>query len=198
VGLFDFAFSKKSRPVAGDPNQAASGRSGPSASAFEGMLTRAGIDRGQQGVFRTMFGSRVGKPAGPAVQNDFKGFRSGQSNAKYPVSVQPITIVRPIDKASPVLLRKCIETETFISVSVVKRKAAGTAFAGEPYLRMDFVGVMIKDVSWSNDEPVKETTRLISRSIVIRYRPQASNGKLYPPVIGSWSMRVQTSGTGTA
>ncbi len=118
----------------------------------------------------------------------YQAFRSGRGGVKYPVSVQPITITRPIDKSSPRLLQFCIDTTSFDSVSVVKRKAAGTLQAGEPYLRLDFVGVLIQDISWSNDQPVKETTKLISRAITVRYRPQLPNGDLGVPKIGFWNM----------
>ena len=99
---------------------------------------------------------------------------------KYPVSVQPITITRPIDKSSPRLLQYCIDTTSFDSVSVVKRKAAGGPLAGQPYLRLDFAGVLIRDISWSNEEPIKEVTKLISRSITVRYRPSFRTAPLAP------------------
>lgn len=189
VDSFSFSVGIESEADSANHSQAAAGKAGPSPSAIGKVLGDVGFNSKQQGALQGFLAPRGGKTVGPQAQNDFKAFRSGRSNVKYPVSVQPVTIVRPIDRASPELLQRCLDTHTFKSVSVVKRKAAGTVYAGEPYLRMDFIGVLIKDVSWSNDEPVKETTRLISRSIVIRYRPQGSDGKLYPPVIGSWSMR---------
>lgn len=189
VDSFSFSVGIEPEANGADPSRAADAKAGLSPSAVGRALGAGGFDGKQLGALQGVLASQRGNAVAPKVQNDFKAFRSGRSNVKYPVSVQPVTIVRPIDRSSPVLLQKCIDTETFKSVSVVKRKAAGTAYAGEPYLRMDFIGVLIKDVSWSNDEPVKETTRLISRSIIIRYRPQGSDGKLYPPVVGSWSMR---------
>lgn len=133
-------------------------------------------------------GRHSGKPQAQQ-QGGYKAFRAGTlGGAKYPVSVQPINITRPIDKSSPVLMRYCIATESFDRVSVVKRKAAGSTNAGEPYLRLDFKGVLIRDVSWTNDEPVKEVTQLISRAITVRYRPQLLSGKLGAPVVGFWSM----------
>ena len=124
----------------------------------------------------------------------FKAFKSGKgAGLKYPVSVQPVLISRAIDKSSPVLLQYCIDTTLFDRVSVVKRKAAGTLLAGQPYLRLDLVDVLIKDVSWTNDEPVKEETKLISRAITIRYKPQLPDGSLGAAKIAFWSMVPQAS-----
>ena len=127
-------------------------------------------------------------PGKDREEASFQAFRSGRSGVKYPVSVQPISITRPIDKSSPSLLQKCIDTESFQSATVVKRKAAGTVNAGEPYFRMDFVGVLITNVSWSNNEPITETLKFISRAITVRYRSQAADGSLYAPKVGFWSM----------
>lgn len=132
-------------------------------------------------------GRHGGRPAGQQL-GSYSAFRKGGSGMKYPVRVDPITITRPIDKSSPRLLQYCIDTTSFESVTVVKRKAAGTLLAGQPYLRLDFVGVLIRDVSWSNDEPVKETTKLISRAITVRYKPQLLQGTLGVAKIGFWSM----------
>lgn len=142
-------------------------------------------------------GQAAGNAAGRAVQgssnrqaqNDFKAFRTGRMTKPYDVTVQPVTVVRPIDKSSTVILQKCIDTETLSSATVVKRKAAGGAFAGEPFLRLDFVGVLIRDVSWSNEEPIKETMRFIARAITVRYRPQQPDGSLDEIQISHWSTR---------
>ena len=70
----------------------------------------------------------------------------------------------------------------------MKRKAAGGASAGEVYLRLDFVGVLITQVGWSNDDPVKETCQFIARAITVNYRPQLSDGTLGDTRHGFWSM----------
>ena len=118
----------------------------------------------------------------------FQAWRTGKAHKKYPLSVQPITFTRGIDKTSRELLHYCIKCTSFDSVSLVKRKSAGSASAGEPYLRMDFVGVLIENVAWSNDDPVKETVKFISRSITVRYKPQLPDGTLGAARVGFWSM----------
>jgi len=127
-----------------------------------------------------------GTPAAP--QGGFQAWRSGRPHKDYPVTVQPITFSRPIDRASNLLLQHCIACTSFESASLVKRKAAGTAAAGEGYLRMDFTGVLITEIEWSNDEPIKETCKFISRAITVRYRPQLPDGTLGIIRLGFWSM----------
>ena len=135
-------------------------------------------------------GGKAGHGAAPAQGplGGFKAWRTGHKTKPYPVSVQPITFTRPIDRASTSLLQHCIKCTSFDFVAIVKRKPAGSEAAGEPYLRMDFVGALIVDVSWTNDDPIKETCKFISRAITVRYRPQLPSGKLGAPRLGFWSM----------
>ena len=87
-----------------------------------------------------------GAPAAPAVRSEFSGWRTGR-NVKYGVRVQPITFTRSLDRASVSLLQYCIKCTSFDSAALIKRKSAGSAFAGEPYLRMDFKdGVLLTEV----------------------------------------------------
>lgn len=133
-----------------------------------------------------------GAPAAPAVRSEFSGWRTGR-NVKYGVRVQPITFTRSLDRASVSLLQYCIKCTSFDSAALIKRKSAGSAFAGEPYLRMDFKdGVLLTEVSWSNDEPVTETCKFICRAITVQYRPQLPDGSLGIIRPGYWSMRPWT------
>jgi len=125
-----------------------------------------------------------------ASSGQFQAWRNGHGNVKYGVQVQPITFTRPIDRASISLLQYCINCTTFESAALVKRKATGGPAAGEAYLRMDFSGgVLITDVSWTNDDPVTETCKFISRAVTVQYRPQLPDGSLGIIRHGSWSMR---------
>ncbi len=132
--------------------------------------------------------SRGTSAAPPAPHVGFQAWRTGRAHKKYPVNVQPITFSRPIDRASNLLLQHCIKCTSFDSATLVKRKAAGSAAAGEAYLRMDFTGVLITNIDWSNDEPIKETCKFISRAITVRYRPQLPDGTLGIIRPGFWSM----------
>ncbi len=128
-------------------------------------------------------------PPPPHPLGNFAGWRGGtMGDNKYPISVQPITFTRGVDKASTTLLNACIGSTSFESATIVKRKSAGGLVTGLPYLRMDFVGVLITDITWSNDDPVKETCRFISRAITVTYLPQLPDGSLGAPKVGFWSM----------
>ncbi len=133
-----------------------------------------------------------GMPGIPAVKPSslgmFKGWRSG-GQSKYPVSVQPITFTRAVDRTSTQLLHCCIKSDSFDSVTLVKRKAAGGGISGEPYLRLDFSGVLFTDIAWSNADPaVTETCKFISRAITVQYRPQLPDGSLGAILHGFYSM----------
>lgn len=114
--------------------------------------------------------------------------KPGQRRDDTPVSVHPVTFSRGMDVASSLLLAATIQRTYFKRVALVKRKSAGGAAAGEPYLRMDFCGALLIQASWTNDEPVKETYEFHARSITMRYRPQLEDGSLGAPRVGFWSM----------
>lgn len=132
---------------------------------------------------------RAGK-TGHSTTGGFKRWRMGGRPAakKYPVDIQPIRFSRAIDRASSVLLQNCVDCATYDSATLVKRKSAGSAAAGEPYLRFDFNGVLMTGIDWSNDDQVKESCSFICRSVTVHYRPQMPDGTLGAIVPGFWSM----------
>ena len=106
----------------------------------------------------------------------------------FPGDLQPISFTRSIDVSSAGLLQSCIDCRSYKRASLIKRKAAGTLAAGEVFLRLDFIGVLIISVQWSNDDEVQETCEFICRSVCINYRPQLPDGTLGKIVPGFWSM----------
>jgi type VI protein secretion system component Hcp len=129
--------------------------------------------------------------AARALPAGFQAWRAGKS-AKYPVDMQPVSFTRSIDKSSATLIQNCIDCVAFDSASLIKRKAAGGQAAGEVFLRMDFLGVLVIGVDWSNDDGVQETCQFICRSAMISYRPQLSDGTLAAPISRFWSMVAGT------
>jgi type VI protein secretion system component Hcp len=121
----------------------------------------------------------------PPKPRSFAAFRAGKK-ANYPVSVQPVEIKRSVDFTSTLLLQHCVDCMTFKRVALVKSKPAGSASAGEAYLRIDFEGVLLIDASWTNDEPVQSTFKFIARKVLIQYRPQLPDGTLGAVVPGRW------------
>ncbi len=122
-----------------------------------------------------------------ATKGDYQAWRAGKS-LQYPVDLQPSSFTRPIDSASTTLMQDCIDCFSYERASLIKRKAAGGAAAGEVFLRIDFIGVLVINIDWSDDDEVSETCHFISRSITISYRPQLPDGTLGAVVPGFWSM----------
>jgi type VI protein secretion system component Hcp len=128
--------------------------------------------------------------AASAAPGSYQDFRAGKAH-KYPVDVQPIAFSRPIDAASPTLIQNWVNYTGYDSVTIIKRKAAGSAAAGEVFLRLDFVGVLMTKISWENDDEVKESCEFICRSVTVTYRPQLPDGTLGAPVSTFWGMTGQ-------
>ena len=51
---------------------------------------------------------------------------SAARQKKYPVDLEPFTFSRQMDQASPLLFEMCCNSQSFASVTLIKRKAAGT------------------------------------------------------------------------
>ncbi len=108
--------------------------------------------------------------------------------ANKSIDAKEVSITRQIDTASTALMQYCFTATTLDSASVVKRRAAGTGSSGMGYLRIDFTGVLITGIDWSDAHAVKETITLIYRQVAITYRPQLASGKLGANVNASWAM----------
>ena len=101
---------------------------------------------------------------------------------------EPVRISRQIDAASPTLMQYCFTSTTLDSASIVKRRAGGGDVSGYGYLRLDFTGVLITGISWSDSHVVKESITFIYREVQISYRPQDASGKLGANIGASWSL----------
>jgi type VI protein secretion system component Hcp len=122
-----------------------------------------------------------------AKPGGFHAWRAGKAY-KYPVEMQPVSFTRSIDRSSTTLIQSCINCEPFDSAALIKRKAAGGVAAGEVFLRLDFLGVLVVGVDWSDDAQVQETCHFICRAVTISYRPQLPDGSLGFPKVKFWSM----------
>ena len=124
----------------------------------------------------------------PKKNSTYEKWREGQDNVSYPVDIQPFEFTRAIDRASGILLQKCIDREVLKSATLIKRKAAGGKAAGEIFLRMDFTKVLLTRIDWDNEEPIKEKTQFVTRAITIHYLPQLPDGSLGAAKPAYWSM----------
>jgi type VI secretion system secreted protein Hcp len=101
---------------------------------------------------------------------------------------EPVRVSRQIDVASPTLMQYCIDATTLDSATIVKRRAGGGGVSGLAYLRLEFTGVLITGVSWSDSHVVKESITFIYRKLEIFYRPQGATGQLGASINRSWAL----------
>ena len=110
----------------------------------------------------------------------------GKSKADF-VDIQPVGFSRLVDMASTALFTALIASQTLDSVTVVKRKAAGTRNGGEIYLRLDFNKVLLTELKWKESaEFIVETGSFIYRELDVQYRPQRADGSLGAVIPSSW------------
>ena len=126
--------------------------------------------------------------AGRAAHPPRPRSKPGQTLDQSPVTVQPVTFTRQMDRASHLLLRHTIQRTYFNRVALVKRKSAGGLLAGAAYLRLDFEGVILTEANWTNDDPIEESYSFQARAITMRYKPQLPNGTLGAAKVGFWSV----------
>ncbi len=114
---------------------------------------------------------------------------AGQSKAG--VQLGDVTITRLIDKASMRLMQACINAEGFDSAAIIKRRATGGSLeSGEAYMRIDFTGVLITKIDWTDQHIVQEKCTFITRQVQVRYRPQSASGILGPVSSASWVLPI--------
>ena len=101
---------------------------------------------------------------------------------------------RIFDTASTLLFKALVGCETLDSISIIKRKAAGTINSGLAYLRLDFTKVLMTDLEWKDAEHIiEETGTFIYREITVRYRPQKPDGTLGAIIPMNWKMKTETT-----
>jgi type VI protein secretion system component Hcp len=104
-----------------------------------------------------------------------------------PVEPKAVTFTRALDSSSIQLTQALTGCDTLDSVSIVKRRAAGTSNSGEIYLRLDFKNVLITGLSWDDtEERVEERGTFIYREITVRYRPQKPDGSHGTIIPANW------------
>ena len=106
------------------------------------------------------------------------------------IDIQPVEYTRIFDTASTLLFKALVGCETLDSISIIKRKAAGTINSGLAYLRLDFNKVLVTDLEWKDAEHIiEETGTFIYREVTVRYRPQKADGTLGAIIPMNWKMK---------
>ena len=119
---------------------------------------------------------------------DLKPTSVNSEPKSYGLDLGDVSIDRVIDRASPMLLKAALAPMPLVSAAIVKRRASGSTQTGEAYMRMDFTGVLITKIAWSDGDVVKEKITFIYRKIEFQYRSQNPSGKLLNPVSGKWPL----------
>lgn len=108
---------------------------------------------------------------------------SGQAASQmYPIEMEPISITKQADCASPILFKSCFKTIPFDSAVIVIRKTGGiqksqsNAGAGLPFIRIEFKDVLVIAVDYDCAEVIKEKWKFVARSVQMKYRIQNSDG----------------------
>jgi type VI protein secretion system component Hcp len=137
---------------------------------------------------------QTGSLQSTAARGSYQSWRSGTNRKGFPVDLAPVSFTRVIDKTSTKLIQSCIDSTSFDSISLIKRKSSGIESitgevgSGEVFLRVDFIGCLIIKVDWDNDDKVNESIDFICRTVSIHYRPQLPDGSLGRMKPGFYSM----------
>lgn len=105
------------------------------------------------------------------------------------VTFNPFSITRKVDISSPVLFQMTCSGAPFKFVTMVLRKATGTA-AAAVYLRYTFKLVAVKTVSYAmsaGDDSPSEIVTLEYGGVIIEYWPQNADGTLKSVTPGGWN-----------
>jgi type VI protein secretion system component Hcp len=161
-----------------------------------------GLGLGHRDDAKTAAPTDSGKDSGDA--SEFALWRSATDDSKKPPSKSPnnspdqlykskietFTFSRLIDCATSTLVKACCDSTSFKSASIIKRKPA----SGNPkldstdmaYMRLDFAGVKITSLKFSDGDIVTETCTFSCDSMQITYAQQDASGKLTALAPVSW------------
>jgi type VI secretion system secreted protein Hcp len=102
------------------------------------------------------------------------------------ITLDPLSITRPVDVVSPQLFTACAVGTPFQQLNLMLvRSGTGSALAA--FLQFTFKVVMVQTISWSHDdESPREAVTFAYGGLQIRYRQQTSSGSLGKPVVAGW------------
>ncbi|MBV8144116.1 MAG: type VI secretion system tube protein Hcp [Gammaproteobacteria bacterium] len=149
-----------------DPTEEATGKAVTPASSHGGT--------GLQGMLVARRREMEQRQRETATRGRFHGWKRASEDEKehippYPLRMGEFSIVRVFDRASPVLLDRCCNSDTFTKGVLVKRKPIGDAKL-HGFLRMDFDEILITHIEWKNTDPMTEDLKFLFRKIQIQYR----------------------------
>ncbi len=108
----------------------------------------------------------------------------------YLSHIDSFSFTRLIDCATTTLVKACCDGTSFKSASIIKRKPARSSVKSDPvdtsFIRIDFAGVKITGLNYSDGDVVTETCTFTCDSLQIIYAQQDPSGKLTPLSPISW------------
>jgi type VI secretion system secreted protein Hcp len=113
---------------------------------------------------------------------------SGTGGGSGKVSVQDLSIVKYVDKATPNLMKMCCNGKHFSKAELRVRKAGGDALV---YLKIELKDGIVTGVSsagGTGDERLTETVTLNFASFKYEYTPQTATGAGSGAVPASWNI----------
>ncbi len=136
------------------------------------------------------------EPSDATGTDSTKPVKIGRGTTWSAGMLNPVTCVRAVDNASPLLFEQCGKAGKFVSATIVRRKVIGGGLTQQgsrlvsttqqdqdsflmAYMRIDFDDVVIMDLNWeSNDEMIKETIKFVCSSATVQYRQQLAAGSV--------------------
>lgn len=111
----------------------------------------------------------------------------------YPVAPDVLKFTRYMDKASPILFQYYANRLDFTSATLIKRLVVGSQSQLQTVLRIDLRDVALIDLSWSQDDVIRETCKLEYRKITLSFSVQADNGTLATAVSATWQTKAEAA-----
>lgn len=120
---------------------------------------------------------------------------SGISGGK--VSISSFNVMKKTDRSSAALFLACCGGEVYPKMTVTLRKTAGAAEKpSEDYIIYEFENVMVESIQWSGstggDDTPTESVSFAFTKVVIKYKPQKTDGSLEAAVNSGWDIKLGT------
>lgn len=107
---------------------------------------------------------------------------SGGGHAAGKASFADLNVMKKLDKASPVLMKKCAAGEHIKSAILTMRKATGTSGQQQAFAVITLSDVMISSIQLSGssggDDTPTESVSLAYAKMKVEYSQQGNDGKL--------------------
>jgi len=116
---------------------------------------------------------------------------SAGGGATGKVTFKEFSIVHPIDKASPLLMKACATGEHLKEATITQRKAGK---GQQDFLIFKMNDVIITSVTEASGSPDSETVTLTFAKVAVEYKPQKADGSLDAGVHFKYDLKTNKEG----